>query len=105
MDNNGNNGNNGNNNQRNIFNVYCNGIQVAASPFDFTFLLNNNSPRGEEFIGEIKMSPEHAKVFANILLENVRNYEEMFGEIPQLDPVKLQMMQDEGKITIDGNEK
>lgn len=96
---------NTNKNHENAFNVYCNGIQVAASPFDFTLILNNNSPLGEKFIGEIKMSPEHAKVFANILMENVRNYEEMFGAIPQLDPVKLQMMQDEGKITVEGKDK
>jgi hypothetical protein len=36
---------------------------------------------GQEDIAKIIMSPQHAKVFANLLYENIRQYEEIFGII------------------------
>jgi len=86
------------------FNVYCNGISIATSPYDFTFLLNNNSPQGTTYLGEIKMSPEHAKAFAYMLLEHVQRFEELFGEIPQVNEEKVRKLQEEGKITVEGRE-
>jgi hypothetical protein len=43
------------------FNVYCNGIEVSMGRFDFSFMFSHSSPKGEEFLGHITMSPEHAK--------------------------------------------
>jgi hypothetical protein len=89
-------------NQPQPFNVYCNGISIATSPYDFTFFLNNNSPQGTTYLGEIKMSPEHAKVFARMLMEHVQQFEELFGEIPQVNEEKVKKLQEEGKIIVEG---
>lgn len=94
------------NNTQNIkkpFKEYCNGVQVSAGQFDFSLLFSQNSPNGSQFLGEILMSPEHAKVFANILDNHVRQYESMFGEIPVMDPEKMERLQQEGKIVVEGN--
>jgi hypothetical protein len=92
---------NNNNNNGQYFDVYCNGISITTSPYDFNFFLNNNSPSGDKRIGEIKMSPEHAKVFAHMLLNHVKNYEELFGTIPQLNEDKMRKLQSEGKIQVE----
>lgn len=87
------------------FDVYCNGVELAMSPFDFTLLLKSNSPKGEKFLGQVRMSPEHAKVLVNIMAENLKKFEELFGGIPEVDMNQLQKLQAEGKITIEQGKK
>lgn len=65
------------------FNVYCNAIEIDAGLFDFTLTLMNNTKNQQHVLGRVKMSPEHVKVLANILLEQVKIYEHNFGTIPQ----------------------
>lgn len=86
------------------FNVYCNGIEVSMGRYDFSFLISQNSPKGGNYLGEIVMSPEHAKVFANMLLTNVQHFEEVFGIIPELNEEKMNKLKKDGKIVIEGNE-
>lgn len=96
-----------NNNTHNIkktFKDYSNGVQVLMGQFDFSFLFSQNSPHENQKLGEILMSPEHAKVFSNILVNNINQYESMFGEIPAVDPEKMQKLHQEGKIKVEGNE-
>jgi hypothetical protein len=89
------------NNQISPFNIYCNGVKITVSPFDFSMELSNNTARGEQFLGEIKMSPEHTKAFANILMQHVQQFEELFGDIPQMNPEKVAELQKQGKVKVE----
>lgn len=84
------------------FNIYCNGVQILMGTYDFTIIINRNSANQSTKLGEIKMSPEHAKVFSNILAQHVEKYEEVFGKIPDMDQDRLKTLQEEGKIRFDG---
>lgn len=90
-------------NKDNTFNVYCNSIEVSMGRYDFSFSLNQESSKWSRYLGDVTMSPEHAKVFANILMANIQNFEEIFGEIPELDEQKMKKLQQEGKIVFEGN--
>jgi len=68
--------------------MYVNNIGVNFGLFDFSFKLKMNNPDGEsDDEMNIFMSPQHAKSFANILLQSVKEYEKIFGEI-NLNPRK-----------------
>lgn len=65
-----------------FFSEYSNAIQVGYSRFDVSMtFLKNSSSQGQKYLGEITLSPEHAKVLVAILHQNVSGYEEQFGEI------------------------
>lgn len=85
-------------NNNSEFSIYCNGIKVLISPFDFSFEIYNNSSNGTTRMGEIKMSPEHAKIFAQMLTQHIKNYEETFGEIPQIDRRRMMSVHRQGKM-------
>jgi hypothetical protein len=72
--------------------IYTNSINVSASNMDFTFDFGYFPPNrtivkdGQTVIPvDIKvrviMSPQHAKLFANLLITNIQQYESGFGEI------------------------
>lgn len=82
------------------FSVYCNNVDVTMSPFDFTFNLGKNSPREEKHLGEIHMSPEHAKAFMNIIVNNVQHYEKMFGNIPQMDEERMKQLENDPNVEV-----
>jgi uncharacterized protein DUF3467 len=69
---------------------YANSVQVRASLWDFVLLfgtLNQSSPDAvniHNFQG-IFLSPQQAKALANVLQQNVSQYESTFGEI-RLEP-------------------
>jgi uncharacterized protein YaaW (UPF0174 family) len=88
--------------QKEPFNVYCNSLQVSINHYDFTIALNEQSPDEIRKLGQVKMSPEHAKVAANVLMQNIQKYEDLFGEIPSMDQERLERLKQEGKITIEG---
>jgi len=71
---------------------YTNQILLAIQPMDFTMLLNVTSPDGSvENQAMVYLSPQHAKGLLNVLAENVKNYEELFGVInlePNVDKVR-----------------
>lgn len=83
------------------FDVYANGMNITFGPFDFVISFTKSTSSGNEDLGEITMSPEHLKVFATILEENVKNYENLFGEIPDVHPTVLKQLSEEGKLTIE----
>ncbi len=85
--------------------MYCNGIDISSSPYDFIVTINTNTPLVSEKLAEIVMSPEHAKVFSKMLEHNVKEYENVFGEIPDVHPKTLERLAQEGKINIEGTEK
>jgi hypothetical protein len=69
---------------------YANSVQVRASLWDFVLLfgtLNQTAPDAvniQNFQG-IFLSPQQAKALANVLNQNVSQYESTFGEI-RLEP-------------------
>jgi hypothetical protein len=65
--------------------IYANSVLIEAGPWDFRLVFGETTRSGAKVITEqlvsIVMSPQHAKVFANILMGNVREYEKQVGEI------------------------
>lgn len=71
--------------------LYANDTQIQVSPWDFRFMFglitvapSEDSPNVVVTqIGEVRMSPEHAKRVAMVLVQQIRNYEQSVGPIPQ----------------------
>lgn len=63
--------------------VYSNMALVSHSPADFVldFLCNMPGLPAPQMKSRIVMAPQNAKLLAQTLLENVRNYEQRFGSI------------------------
>lgn len=85
--------------------IYVNSVNVLSSVYDFTFLLRNQSPQLQQdgtviqihgtpslVIADeimVRMSPQHAKALAAILVENIKHYEETSGfALPVPDEIK-----------------
>jgi len=74
---------------------YSNVVRFFVSNPDFVFDFAAKDPRmagktiEEKTKVEVRvvMSPQHAKVFANVLMENVQQYEKKFG-IVNTEPIK-----------------
>jgi hypothetical protein len=73
--------------------LYANDTQVQMSPWDFRMIFGviKDAPTAErptyliKTVGEVRMSPPHAKRVAIILMQQLKRYEEIFGPIPQPD--------------------
>lgn len=66
--------------------IYTNHTAFNTSAFDFVMIFGEilDSGAGNLYVEQkvrIVMSPLHAKIFAAIFMNNVRNYEAQFGEI------------------------
>lgn len=71
--------------------IYTNHTAFNTSAFDFamTFGEIQDAGAGQLFVEQkvrVVMSPLHAKIFAAIVTNNVRNYENHFGEIKVPQP-------------------
>ena len=91
-------------------NFYANAINMASSIYDITFDLKSQSPHidqtgkilqlnGQPVINvseeiTVRMSPQHAKAFAVLLVKNIIEYEKQFGIKLPLTP-DLQKLWDE----------
>ena len=69
---------------------YANSVQVRVSLWDFFLMfgtMNQTSPDAVNILNHhgVFLSPQQAKALANILNQNVSQYEQTFGEI-QLEP-------------------
>ncbi|GIU43717.1 DUF3467 domain-containing protein [Shewanella algidipiscicola] len=59
----------------------------AAEEFAIDFLNMNST--GGAFVARVALTPSHMKRFAKVLEDQVKRYEEMFGEIPEnIEPKK-----------------
>ena len=78
--------------------VYSNAITISISNVDFAFDIGYFSSKNAIVQGtevtipiDIKsrviMSPQHAKIFSDLLMTNIHQYESDFGEI-QIEPKK-----------------
>ena len=63
--------------------IYTNAALSNFSPYEFelTLGLGSSNYEGVRPIANVRMSPQFAKEFARLLQENVRMFEESFGEI------------------------
>jgi hypothetical protein len=69
--------------------IYCDGVQMGLTAYDVMIELQRRPaglPTPAEAkpvrVGTIRMSLEHAKVFAIILRKNLKGYEDVTGPIP-----------------------
>lgn len=71
--------------------IYCDGVGMNLTPYDVMITLLRRPPApGVEGkpegppvrVGTIRMSLEHAKVFAIMLRKNLKGYEDTTGPIP-----------------------
>ena len=66
---------------------YVNQARITFSVYDVAFGFGlmpspDNLDEGPETTVTIRMSPQHAKVFAKLLMKNLTKYEKDIGEIP-----------------------
>jgi hypothetical protein len=74
----------------NFVSIYTNDIQLMTSSWDIRMILGElgDSPSGDNStvgitqLGEVRMSPQLAKKLTLILIEQLKAYEQQFGEIP-----------------------
>jgi hypothetical protein len=74
--------------------LYANDTQIQLTPWDVRLIFGviSDGPRTDppeivvKTIGEVRMSPQHAKRVAMILIQQLENYEENVGPIPQPKP-------------------
>ena len=72
---------------------YSNTMLVAHGPEEFIIDWLLNSPNGAHLVSRIIVTPGHMKRICNALQENVRLYEQNFGEIKVSEPPPPQMVQ------------
>lgn len=68
--------------------LYTNAVKTNMTPYEFelTFGLGSNNYEGVRPVANLRMSPQFAKEFALLLNENVRLFEQKFGEIKIFRP-------------------
>jgi hypothetical protein len=70
-----------------FFSTYANSVQLEMTPWDFKFLFGILKVATEQKLevedsAQVYMSPQHAKVFAAVLVRHLKQYEQQFGTIP-----------------------
>lgn len=62
---------------------YCDQTMISHNPFGFSFDFAQQIPQMNmiKILSRIAMSPEHVKAFSEALADNLKKYEEKFGEI------------------------
>ena len=71
--------------------IYTNDTQLQMTPWDFRFSFGiiadaptlKNPNVLVKSLCEVRMSPQHAKKVATILIQQLKHYEETLGQIPQ----------------------
>ncbi len=70
--------------------IYSSSVRIWATPFEFVFVFGqldasvraDQMPRMKE-VGQVSMSPQHAKAMARVLAGRVAQWEANHGEIPE----------------------
>jgi hypothetical protein len=78
-----------NDQQPQIPEVYTNAVMTNMTPYEFeiTLGLGSNNYEGIRPVINVRMSPQFAKEFTLLLQQNVKLFEEKFGEIKVFKPV------------------
>lgn len=66
--------------------VYSDFTDIGFNLYNFTFYFGVVEEGQSQLLGKIKMSPETAKQFANILNTNIESYEKVYGTINEFTP-------------------
>ncbi len=68
--------------------VYTNAVMTNMTPYEFeiTLGLGSNNYEGIRPVINVRMSPQFAKEFTQLLQNNVKMFEEKFGEIKVFKP-------------------
>lgn len=61
--------------------LYANMAQVAHNPEEFVIDFMNVFPPAGNLLARVVLSPGHMKRLAQAMAENIKKYEEQFGEI------------------------
>jgi uncharacterized protein DUF3467 len=66
--------------------IYANNTSFQSNAFDFAMIFGEIQEADEKKVTveqgvRVIMSPLHAKVFSGVMLQNIKNYEDRFGEI------------------------
>ncbi len=72
---------------------YSNTMLVAHGPEEFIIDWLLNSPNGAHLVSRIIVTPGHMKRICSALQDNMRLYEQTFGEIKLIEPPPPQMVQ------------
>jgi hypothetical protein len=67
--------------------IYSNNAQFTMSPWDVVFVFGENQSVKDNILlveqkMRVVMSPQHAKIFSQVLSDQVSKYEQTFGPIP-----------------------
>lgn len=65
---------------------YSNTMFIAHGPEEFIIDWLLNSPSGAHLVSRIIVTPGHVKRIISALIDNLKRYEEKFGEIKQTEP-------------------
>jgi len=62
---------------------FCDQVMMNSGPFGITFDFIQQIPhlKTARVLSRIAMSPQHAKIFSEILSSGIKQYEDNFGEI------------------------
>ena len=62
---------------------YSDTIFIGVNPFGFNLDFGQQLPQANtiKIVTRVSISPQHAKIFSNILQQNIKMYEEKFGDI------------------------
>ena len=68
--------------------VYTNAVMTNMTPYEFeiTLGLGSNNYEGVRPVINVRMSPQFAKEFSDLLVNNIKLFEERFGQIPRIKP-------------------
>jgi len=68
--------------------VYTNAVLTNMTPYEFeiTLGLGSNNYEGVRPVVNVRMSPQFAKEFTQLLQNNIKMFEEKFGEIKVFKP-------------------
>lgn len=79
--------------------MYCNAAGLSAQFMDILLDFQTIYPDGQPADHmRIFMSPQHAKALLFAMKENIKKYEELFGEIPMLTEERTQSLIEQGLL-------
>jgi hypothetical protein len=66
--------------------VYSDFTDVGFNLYNFTLYFGTLEDGKSQLLGKVKMSPETAKQFVNMLTKNLESYEKVYGKINEFTP-------------------
>ena len=73
--------------------LYSDVVFLSITPFGITLDFGQQLPAAGrvEIVSRVSVSPQHAKLLAEVLIANVKEYEKQFGEIKITEKMKKAM--------------